>query len=151
MANINYNLSRMQKMIEEKFKSFGLELDKNVIDGDFVRFNVDLNIKKFNNASVFYTGSIGNHGYGHFEAVFDEIVINEDSLVAINTLNDNSYFLKCYISRRGNPGKYFVVFSFTVGYCPTEEAMQDMSAIILDNLIDDDYAPYIKEILNYLR
>lgn len=151
MANIDYNLGRMQSLISEKFKGFGIELDKNIIDGDFVKFNVELTIKKYNNASVFYSGTIGNHGYGRFEAVFDELVISEDSLVAINTLNDNSSLMKAYVSRRGNPGKYFFVVSFSTKYCPTEEAMRDMSVVVLDNIIDDDYVSYIKEVLNYLR
>ena len=148
---INLNLNQIQTMVAKEYKEFGLDLDKNIIDGDFVKFSVDITLKKFNNASVLISGTIGNHGYGYFEAVFDEIAVTDESLIAINAYNDNVRTVKACISRRGNPGKYYAVFSKGVQYIPDEQTMVDLSSRILTDLTDDDDKPLIEEILHYLK
>lgn len=148
---INYNLSLIQQMVAKKFDGFGLSLDKNIIDGDFVEFSVNINLKKFNNASVLFIGSIGNHGYGYFEAVFDEVAVNDESLIAVNSFNDRNHLCHCCISRRGNPGKYYPVFSRGVQLIPDEQTMADLSSKLLNDLISNDNEPLIKEILQYLK
>ena len=148
---INFNLNLVQKLIADEFKEYGLSLDKNVIEGDFVEFNVDINLKKFNNASVLIAGSIGNHGYGYFEAVFDEIAVNDESLIAVNTFNDKNHLCTCRISRRGNPGKYYPVFSRAAQFVPSESTMITLASKLLSDLISESNEPLIREILNYLK
>ena len=120
---MDFDLNKMSRLIKKEFDEFGLSLDKNEIDGDFVNFNADLTINSLNNASILYAGEIGNHGYGKFEAVFDEFIINEDSLVAVNAFNNSYDLIKAHISRRGSAGKYYLVLTRAVQYVESEETM----------------------------
>lgn len=148
---MTFDLNKMSRLIKEKFDNFGLSLDKNQIDGDFVNFNADLTIKKLNNASIFYVGEIGNHGYGKFEAVFDEFLINEDSLVAVNAFNNSYDLVKAYVSRRGNAGKYYLVLSRSVQYVESEETMVTQATRLLNDIIDEKTVESIRELLTYLK
>lgn len=137
--SIEYDLYKMKSLVDDVFRDLKISLDKSVIEGDFVRFNASITIKKFNDASILYTGAIGNHGYGKFEAVFNEITVSADSLLAINSFNDNNSTIKAFISRRGKNGaKYYLVFQRTVQFIPTEETMQILSRALLDDLLDND-------------
>ncbi len=149
---MSLDLNKTSSLLKEKFNDiFGISFDKCEIDGNFVRFNADLTIKKFNNASILFAGKIGNGGYGNYEVVFDEYVISEDSLVAINAFNNSHDLLTAFVSRRGSAGKYYLVLRKALQFGDSEDTMVAHAVKTLKDVIDDDNAEAIKELLTYLK
>lgn len=147
--NINYDLNKMKRLIEGRYTDLGVHLDKSEIDGDFYRFSVSLTIKSLDRAAVSVHGTVGNHGYGNIEAVFDEYKVTADSLIAVNAFNDKYDLIKACISRRGH-GRYFLVLNRSCQFMPTEEGMTAFFMAIIDDILDDDHEADIKGLLKYL-
>ena len=145
---INYDLSKMQRLVKGKFDDVGLKLDSNEIDGDFVRFRASLTLK---GKSFVMRGVIGNHGFGNFEAIFGEIQVKADSLIAVNAFNDQYNLCKATISRRGNAGTYRLVFNRGVQFVQTEEAMAHIAMAVLDDLLDDDLKDSYAKLFSFLN
>lgn|SRR5574344_1893879 len=94
--------------------------------------------------SIYVNPSFYPNGNFEFRLVFDEMEINETNLEAINEFNNEMYWFKACINKKG----YLVLNNSNYGL--EAEIAIDAFSFYFSLLTDQDYLPIIKKLTNYI-